>query len=177
MSVDYRKYSDLERYLFGEVGPRIAETGEISPADFYVIIIWKANRAKTRVRDRLNKRAGGFAGAVKAMAASLHASTGPKQRLEVVMREWGFRLPIASAILTVLYPDDFTVYDRRVCGQAWGLPPVLDGRAFSDQLWDDYQRFLGSGERRCTRWPQLAREGPLSVGRSLCESVVEDLEG
>ena len=31
------------------------------------------------------------------------------------MTKWAFRLPTASAILTVLYPDVFTVYDRRVC--------------------------------------------------------------
>ena len=176
MSVDYRRYSDLERYLFGEVGPRFAETGEISPADFYVIVIWKANRAKTRVRDRLNKRAGGFAGAVKAMAASLHASTGPKQRLEVVMRDWGFRLPIASAILTVLYPDDFTVYDRRVCGQL-GDFRQLDTRAFSDQLWDDYQRFLEAVNAAAPDGLSLREKDHYLWGRSLYESVVKDLEG
>ena len=31
------------------------------------------------------------------------------------MRDWKLRLPTASAVLTVLYPEDFTVYDQRVC--------------------------------------------------------------
>jgi hypothetical protein len=57
-------------------------TGKISPADFYVII--KANRAKTRIRDRLDKRKGGFALAVSDIAASLSASPGPRERLEVL---------------------------------------------------------------------------------------------
>ena len=31
--------------------------------------------------------------------------------------DWGFKLPMASAILTVFWPDDFTVYDVRACEQ------------------------------------------------------------
>jgi nuclear transport factor 2 (NTF2) superfamily protein len=55
--------------MSAEVGSRFSETGKISPADFYVIIIWKANRAKTRIRDRLDKRKGGFALAVPTIRA------------------------------------------------------------------------------------------------------------
>jgi hypothetical protein len=35
-------------FLWTSGGLRFVETGKISPADFYMIIIWKANRAKTR---------------------------------------------------------------------------------------------------------------------------------
>ena len=33
------------------------------------------------------------------------------------MDEWGFRLPMGSAILTVCFPASFSVYDTRVCDQ------------------------------------------------------------
>jgi hypothetical protein len=36
-------------------------------------------------------------------------------KLRYLLADWGFRLPMATAILTVLYPEEFTVYDTRVC--------------------------------------------------------------
>jgi hypothetical protein len=41
----------------------------------------------------------------------------PEERLLLRIEIWGFYLPIASAILTVLWPEDFTVFDIRVCGE------------------------------------------------------------
>lgn len=46
--IDYLKYYDVEKYLLEEVGKRFRETGELEPADFYTILIWKAERAKNR---------------------------------------------------------------------------------------------------------------------------------
>jgi len=72
--VDYRIFYHLERYLFDNVGPGFAETGAISPTDFYLIIVWKANRAKSRIRKRLDKQKGGFSAAVSTIAARLSAA-------------------------------------------------------------------------------------------------------
>lgn len=174
MPTDYRKFCNLENYLFSEVGPRFADTGELSPVDFYIIVIWKANRAKTRVRKRLDKTRGGFAAAVKTIADSLRASTGPKQRLEIVMKRWGFRLPMASAILTVLYPDDFSIYDVRVCSQL-GAFYELAGRKFSDRLWADYEKFLTAVNTFTPDDLSLREKDRYLWGRSFYEDVERDL--
>ena len=79
--------------------------------------------------------------------------------------KWGFLLPTASAILTVLYPDTFTVYDTRVC-QVLGDFGRLINMTWSVELWREYQRFvaavregavraaapLGCSLRYCDRW-------------------------
>ena len=59
------------------------------------------------------------------------------------MKDWGFRLPMASAILTVFYPDEFTVYDVRVCDA------LDDFRALGwtndfESLWAGYVRFVAA---------------------------------
>jgi hypothetical protein len=177
MTPDYGKFYDLERYLFIEVGPRFARTGDLSPADFYMIVIWKANRAKTKVRDRLDKREGGFAAAVKCMAASLHASAGSMQKLKVVMKGWGFALPMATAILTVLYPDDFSVYDVRVCGQVEGGFEKLANRQFSDDLWTEYQKFLNAVRAAAPEKLGLRDKDRYLWGRSFYEGVGKELRG
>jgi len=47
---------------------------------------------------------------------------------------------MASAILSVLYPDDFTVYDVRVCG-VLGDFAGAQYKKFAD-LWPRYQEYI-----------------------------------
>ena len=57
------------------------------------------------------------------------------------MTRWGFLLPMASAILAILYPKEFTVYDRRVCECLAGFHDLANRSAF-DVVWEGYCRFL-----------------------------------
>ena len=43
----------LESYLFNTVHRRFAQQGYLGAFDFFCIVIWKANRAKTKVAKRL----------------------------------------------------------------------------------------------------------------------------
>ena len=52
-ATDYRKFSNLGRYLIEEVGPRFRATGAIDPVDMFMIFIWKANRENTRVKSNI----------------------------------------------------------------------------------------------------------------------------
>jgi hypothetical protein len=104
-------------------------------------LVWKANRAKNYGKKRLVAKAGTFAEAVRQIAAALHKATSRKQRLEILMRRWGFRFATATAILTILYPDDFTVFDRNVCDEVgFGYRPWAD-RRFSDALSRYYESY------------------------------------
>ena len=136
---NYLKYYDVETYLLG-VGDRFREIGELSPQDLYFIFMWKANRAKNRHRDRLRAEAGSFHVAVDQIASALTAAASQKERLGILMRDWGFRLPTATAILTILYPLEFTVYDQRVRDEL-GLNVDASGDLFSDALWAAYEEF------------------------------------
>lgn len=137
--MNYGKFYHLERYLLEEVGPRFRSSGTIDPIDLFMIFVWKANRAKTRVRDNLKSRANGsFSNAAFEIARALSAAKDQKGRLGILMRDWGLRLPMASAILTILYPGDFTVYDVRVCKM---LQIACKDLRFSDKCWQEYQRY------------------------------------
>jgi hypothetical protein len=143
MMPDYIKFYNLEQYLFGEVKKRFHDTGDISPLDFLLILHWKSARARTKAIDRLKKIVGGdFDRATKEIALSLYRAPDSKKRLELLMNKWQFRLPTATAILTVLYPDEFTIYDVRV-REVIGFDPIKE--VFSEtswpQTWDDYNKF------------------------------------
>ncbi len=173
--MDYLKFYDLEHYLFTEVSGRYRRTGKISPADFYMIIIWKANRAKSRIRNRLSKHDGGFAGAVAAITAALSEAGGQAARMEILMKTWEFRLPMASAILTVLYPREFTVYDTRVCEQLGAFEGLAD-RQFSESLWDEYCRYMAVVRRAAPSGLSLRDKDRFVWARSFYEGVMRDLE-
>jgi hypothetical protein len=175
-TADYLKFYDDEGYLLG-VGKSFRETGHIEPADFYMLLIWKANRAKNRHRDRLKRLAdGSFPDAVSEIASALHAIVERKQRLRILMEKWEFALPTATAILTLLYPDEFTVYDYRVCDEV-DLPyrPQL---CFSDELWRRYEEFqaavIGATPKEITN---LRDRDRFLIGRSIRKQVEADCMG
>jgi hypothetical protein len=140
-SIDYLQFYDDEDYLLG-VGDRFRETGNLEAADLYTLLAWKANRAKNYHWKRLRKlaKSGTFAGAVSEIASELHSTPGQKHRLQILMEKWGFAVPTATAILTILYPKEFTVYDYRVCIEL-GIENNLSAKGFSDSLWSGYEEF------------------------------------
>lgn len=118
-TVDPLAYYDLERYLSEQVSPRFHNRGYINAFDFFSIVIWKANRAKSVTAHRLmasGKTQGLFRldGICAAISHTLCKSDSEEARFQLLVSEWKFLLPMASAILTVLYPKRFTVYDYRV---------------------------------------------------------------
>jgi hypothetical protein len=153
-------YYSPETLMFPAIAKSFADTGFLDPAALYVILDWKAPRARTRHRLRLAGMAGSFNAAVKEIAADLQTAIGPEQQLGLLLTKWRFRLPTASAILTVLYPDIFTVYDIRVCDALHDFHQLGD-RQWSPIVWGEYRRFIdavraaapeGLSLRDCDRW-------------------------
>jgi thermostable 8-oxoguanine DNA glycosylase len=100
---------DLEGYLFEEVRRRFEAEQTLRPYDFFAIVIWKSNRAKTKIK-------GGLAEAgktVEALMKEVSEAATPLAKVEVLLQIWGIGLAMASAILTVCCPEEFTVLDYR----------------------------------------------------------------
>jgi len=75
-----------------------------------MIVIWKSPRAKTRIRkgiEESNKT-------VRDITTEIAQAKTPEQRLDILTSVFGIGIPIASAILTICYPNDFTITDYRV---------------------------------------------------------------
>src|SRR6266851_3825141 len=117
-AMNYLNYYNLEDYLFTEVTNAFRDRGYLTPEEFFSIVIWKANRAKTAIKRKLAKRGKNLAEAVHKLTRQIHQAASDEERLRIFLsKDWAFGLAMASAILTVLYPDRFTVYDVRVRGQ------------------------------------------------------------
>lgn len=53
--LDFRALYDIEKYLFDTVHKRFINQGHISAPDFFLIVIWKSNRSKSKIAKRLLK--------------------------------------------------------------------------------------------------------------------------
>jgi hypothetical protein len=136
-------YYSPEASLFPDLATRFARTGHLTGEELYLILDWKAPRARTRHLKRLSKNRT-FTEAAKDLGAQLHGAHDDEQRLALLLSpEWGFALPTATAILTVLYPGAFTVYDIRVC-DALNDFHDLGNKRWSRQTWEKYLAFLGA---------------------------------
>jgi hypothetical protein len=140
--IDYLRYYDLETYLLEDVRGRFHAHGILSAFDFFSIVIWKANRAKSKIARRLLRKAGSddLEQAVADLSRSLFEADTSKERLRILMEDWGFMLPMASAVLAVLWPDEFTVYDVRACDEL-GKFHQLANRTRFGRVWSTYQEF------------------------------------
>ena len=153
----YLDYYDIENYLFSRVHERFRKDGYIRSFDFFSIVRWKSNRPKRMIRnDLLKERCPDLDEAVKSLTREIHEAEGHENRLKILIGVRGIGLAMATAILTVLYPDYFTVYDTRVCEQL-GCFSNLGSRSIST-IWEGYEEF-----RRAVREEAVRRGAPESL--------------
>ena len=98
--IDYLRYQDIERYLFEDVHRRFHVDGKIGAFDGFSIVVWKPNRAKSRIARRLLANAPPHKDldrVVRKRTATLARARDDRERMRLLWTE-GFRLPMASAI-------------------------------------------------------------------------------
>jgi hypothetical protein len=170
---DFRQYYHRESYLFDIVRPRFLKQGYLDAFDFFCIVIWKPERAKSRIARRLANANEDLDEAVKIITWGLSQQANGKERLRVLWNG-GFELPMASAILTVLYPDDFTVYDQRVCGQLGKHHRLKDSKSF-ETLWDGYQEFMCDVQKLAPAEFSLRDKDRYLWGKSFREQLLNNI--
>ena len=145
----YLEFYDIESYLFTTVHERFHRDGRLCAFDFFSIVRWKSNRAKGRIRKALCERCPDLEDAVRSLTCNIHDAADPERRLKILLDVKGVRLAMATAVLAVLYPNVFTVYDTRVCNQLGGRFKYLDGRS-SATIFEGYTEFLQAVRKEAT---------------------------
>lgn len=179
MTDDFLRYYDLENYLFVDVASKFNEHGKLDAFDLFSIIIWKANRAKSRLAKRLIAKAGNLELAAEQFTTALFRPNTAMQRLIIARDEWGFYLPMASAILSVLWPADFTVFDYRACEQLVSLGQVdfsrIDNISSTVRLWPKYEEYREAVKRAVPQYGTLREKDRFLWGRSAAHQLAADI--
>ncbi len=128
---EYLKYYFLEKYLFGEVSKNFRDKGSLTPEEFFAIVIWKRNASKTRIKEGIGKYREQYGKTIKNITEDIYSAESLKQKLNILAprKIYGIGISFASAILTVCYPNDFTIADYRAFNS---LIKLLDKKEFSD---------------------------------------------
>lgn len=175
--VDYAKYYNLEEYLFGTVTQRFQRDGTVSAFDFFCIVIWKANRAKSRVAEKLlsHKPHRNLERSVDHLVREIANADSDERKMQILLESWGFGLPMASAILTVLYPKNFTVYDVRVCRE---LEMADDGQYATsfESRWARYSDYKKRVETTAPETMCLRDKDRYLWGKDFARQLREDIE-
>jgi len=105
-----------------------------------------------------------------ALCADLTMAPGRRARLEALLVKWKFLLPMASAILTVLYPTEFTVYDVRVC-EVLGDFRYLKNRTQFDGVWEDYSAYVARVRSEAAHLSLLRDKDRYLWGKSFAQGL------
>lgn len=182
MEKDYNKYYDLEKYLFDEVKSRFMENRFLSAIDFFCIVSWKSNRTKSIIAKKLLKLKQEYKdldAAVQELTSELYGQANPKERLSFLIINWEFPLPTASAILAVLYPNEFTLYDVRVCDELGNFHDLSNRKKFEvnfENSWSRYQEFKDAVERETPKGLSLREKDQYLWGKSFYNQLKRDID-
>ena len=174
----YLQFYDLESYLFDTVRQRFASEGHLNAFDFFCIVIWKANRAKSKIAKKLLKASKEVTldEAVLELTKGIAAQETPAKKLRFLMSgKTPFALPMATAILSVLYPEEFTIYDRRVCEVLGNFSKLKNITKFA-KLWDGYVEFKRAVESRAPKGLSLRDKDRYLWGKSFAKQLRSDIE-
>jgi hypothetical protein len=174
MTTQYIKYYDLENYVLTDVRDNFDRKGYLTAFDFFCIVIWKANRAKTKIAQRLLNYNPDIEQSVKDLTSKIYSATGDKQKLKVLIDDYKFRLPMSSAILSLLYPDNFTIYDVRVCDTLTTFKG-LDKTTNFEKLWLRYTNYIESVRNYEPQNLSLRDKDRFLWGKSFYEQLNKDL--
>ncbi len=175
---DYLKYFDRELYLFEDVHQRFHAKHSLGAFDFFTIIIWKANRAKSKIalkllaKDPAGRR--DLDAICRTLTASLYNAPSHKERLRLLMKDWNFALPMASAILSVCYPEDFTVYDYRVRERLVGFSNLCNSTDF-EKVWKCFEEYKAKVEESAPAKLNLRDKDRYLYGKSMALQLNEDI--
>jgi hypothetical protein len=173
--MDYRQFYNLEDYLLNTVRLRFEKQGYLSAEDFFSIVIWKANRDKSRVASNLQSEGKNLDEAVRELTSNLKCKSSSKEKLRYLLdKPWNLGLPMASAILTILYPEEFTVYDERVCNELKKFHRLKYYKF--EKLWCGYQEYKYQVEKSSPEGFTLRDKDRYLWGKSFYKQLKDDIK-
>ena len=168
------KLYNTENYILTDVKDFFLQNGYLNTFDFFCIIIWKANRAKSKIAKRLLKFNSNLDESVIELTSKIYLAETEQQKLNVLIVDFGFRLPMASAILSLLYPEKFTIFDIRVC-DTFPEYKGIENLKF-EKLWIKYSQYILSVRNYGELNVSLRDKDRLLWGKSFQEQLENNIK-
>ncbi len=140
---DNLKFYFLESQYFPEIVNNYHLNKRLSAFEFFAIISWKSNRPKPAIAKWLleNYETKNLDEAVLNFTGALY-NIENQAKFTHLLKCNGIGLAVASAILSVLHEDDFTIYDYRVCETLTDFKKLANWDSNNEKLWDEYSKYV-----------------------------------
>lgn len=122
------------------------------PQEFLAIIIWKSNRTKTKIISGIKESKQ----TIHEITKELFSLKLREEKLELLTSIKFIGIPMASAILTVLFPNNFTVVDYRAMNSLKNMGIKLAGRPSERN--EDYFYYVDVCKRMAKKYKLSLRE-------------------
>ena len=160
-----KKYLDLyntEDYLFKIIGPRIKLRGFIEFNEFYKICMWKSVRQKQNYLKNKN--------IVKDISKKVFADADRDEasKMKQLCELRGVGIRTASAILTVVSPDQYAVMDVR-CIQMLNKIGIKIRESITINRWLEYLKIMRKLSRENNLTPRQVDQILFSMHREMLE--------
>ena len=145
------------------------EGQRLTPQDVLLILKWKLGRIRSIHSKTVNEK---NMACINQAVQNAAISENRNLALKTLASLPGIRLAAATAILTVCYPNDFTIIDQRVLGQL-GLGPATTDRWTVDEY---LKRYLPAVRERAKGWGCTLRDADralwgLSVRKQMADII------
>jgi hypothetical protein len=110
----------------------------------------------------------------RTLTGLLYVAPNDKERLRIIMQDWGFALPMASAILSVGWPDDFTVYDYRV--RVLVGCPELNNLTDFERIWEGFKNYKAKVSEMAPSDLNVRDKDRYLWGHSTASQLEEDIQ-
>jgi hypothetical protein len=173
--MNYSKLANIETYIFTEVHEKFHQNHEIDAFDFFCIAIFKANRAKSKLAKRIIDKFGDLENGCITISKTVYNAANHKERYIYLRFECGFGLPTVSAYLSVFYPNDFSIYDYRVCDML-DKHHKAKSKINRDSSWEAYQAYLADVKPFIPKGGTFRDADKILWGKSFYEGLVKNIE-
>lgn len=175
IDINYSRFADIEAYIFNDVHQKFYQNQTIDVIDFFCIAIFKANRAKSKLAKRIINQFGNLEQGVETIIKTIYTATTHKERYIYLRCTCGFGLPTVSAYLSVFYPNDFSIYDYRVCNML-GDHHKAKSKSNPNSSWKAYQAYLEDVRGFIPKDGNFRDADKLLWGKSFYKDLTKDIQ-
>lgn len=156
----YLALYNVEDYLFKVVGPKIRARGFILFDEFYQIGMWKSARQKQNYLKNKDT--------VEDISKRAFLEKDELLKLEIFRELKGVGIPTASAILTIVFPEQYAVIDIR-CIQMLREKGISIKETISNKRWLEYLKIMRDIAAEHHLTPRQVDQVLFSMHRELLE--------
>lgn len=162
----YIEQYDLEKALF-ELGKEIKRRGWLSKDEFLTICLWKSRRPKNLYMQNSNKT-------IKQISEACFKEINEIKKIQLLIELRGVGIPTASAILSIVDPENYPIIDER-CIQSLNDLSYIKWTTINENRWIEYLNIIRKISKQKNKSAREIEKGLFAYNRVKLDKEYKNL--